>query len=101
VTQPLLQVWAGLDGLWYWRFVDQNGQRNPPLALRSSEGYLDADKAVQAAQTAFPGVRVQELTPPRRRAPRWLPLLLMAGAAVVVVALARRGPGGVRLVLRP
>ncbi len=52
-----VDVWREGDGLWRWRYRDDEG-----VDLLSNESHLEPDQAIHAASVAYPGVPVEVLT---------------------------------------
>jgi hypothetical protein len=92
-TDPAIEVWEGVDGLWRWRYRGPGGRPN----LLSNRSWPHRESAAAAAGIAFPGTPVvvrpfaasrrgddsrKDGSPPRRMAAAG------AGAAVAVALVA-------------
>ncbi|PRY20194.1 cytochrome b [Pseudosporangium ferrugineum] len=53
-----IRLWRNPDDTWRWRWY------GPGEELSSNEAFLDRQEALDAAKTAFPGVRVEQDEPP-------------------------------------
>jgi ubiquinol-cytochrome c reductase cytochrome b subunit len=91
-----VEVWEEEDGLWRWRYRDDEG-----VDLLSNESHLTRDEAIHAASVAYPGVPVRVKPPARAGARRRSGLGTAIGRAIIsLLAVVAAVPVGIVLLWR-